>query len=179
MTDEELAALAKSGDVRAFDDLSARYKSVVLTCARSFFLSGGGRDDLVQEGMIGLYRAVLKYDPSKNISFKSFAVVCIKRNIIDAVRRDNAGKNYVLNSSVSLDDEPALVSPPSSNPENLLIGAEAVSELMRRSERLSKLERVILKKYLEGKTYFEIAKEIDSTQKSVDNAVQRIRKKMQ
>ncbi|MDR1939323.1 MAG: sigma-70 family RNA polymerase sigma factor [Clostridiales bacterium] len=178
-TDEELAAAARGGDADAFDALLTRYKSVVLTCVRPFFLSGGGRDDLVQEGMIGLYRAVLKYDSSRSAGFKGFAVTCIKRGIIDAVRKDNSGKNLALNGYVPIDGGVEFFLPSSNNPEDVLIGAEAVEEIKQRSKNLSRLESIILSKYLDGKTYSEISGEICATQKSVDNAIQRIRKKLQ
>jgi RNA polymerase sporulation-specific sigma factor len=151
---------------------------MVLRCARQFFLSGGGGDDLVQEGMIGLYRAVLRYDGEKNATFKSFAALCVKRQIIDAVRKNNNVRNQALNNYVSLDDETDFFSPSFENPEDFLISRESFEEFKEKTKNLSKLESVIFKKYLEGKTYSEISAEIKSGEKTVDNALQRIRKKI-
>jgi RNA polymerase sporulation-specific sigma factor len=189
LSDENLAALAKGGDIDAMDALLTRYKSVVLQRARRFFLAGGERDDLIQEGMIGLYRAVLRFDLEKKTEFKNFASLCIKRQIIDAVRKNNNSKNYALNNYVSL-DEIGLGSD-FSDPEERVLSIEAYEELKAESKNLSRLERIILEKYLDGKSYAEIAFEIQNdkkedntekrknggiTGKSVDNAIQRIRR---
>ncbi|MDR2090260.1 MAG: sigma-70 family RNA polymerase sigma factor [Clostridiales bacterium] len=183
-SDENLAEFARGGDADAMDALLTRYKSVVLQCARRFFLTGGERDDLIQEGMIGLYRAVLRFDAERNPRFKSFASLCIKRQIIDAVRKNNSAKNYALNNCVPLDD--LGTAPDFFGPEERVLSAEAYEELKAESKTLSRLERIIMEKYLEGKSYSEIAAEIRSggeikknaTEKSIDNAIQRIRKKL-
>jgi RNA polymerase sporulation-specific sigma factor len=168
LSDEKLAELAKSGDPTAMDALLTRYKSVVLQCARRFFLAGGARDDLIQEGMIGLYRAVLRFDGEKETLFKNFAATCIKRQIIDAVRKNNNSKNYALNNYVSLDGLAA--SADFSDPEERLLSIEAYEELKAESKNLSRLERVILKKYLDGKSYSEIASEIRGGAEENDDA---------
>jgi RNA polymerase sporulation-specific sigma factor len=128
--------------------------------------------------MIGLYRAILRFDPQKYPVFKSFAALCIRRQIIDAVRKSNSGKNYALNTYISLEDSGPLASGAGENPEERLIGEETYLEVIERSKNLSKLERLILERYLSGKTYAEIAAEITGGEKSVDNALQRIRKKL-
>jgi RNA polymerase sporulation-specific sigma factor len=179
LSDEEIALQAKVGADGCMDELLTRYKSMVLKCARSFFLTGGARDDLVQEGMIGLYRAILRFDPIKCPNFKSFASLCVKRQIIDAVRKNNSGKNFVMNNYVSLDDGAGLYSADRENPEEKIISTEAYNEFKEKTKSLSRLENIILEKYLEGKTYSEISDEICRPEKSVDNAIQRIRKKLQ
>jgi RNA polymerase sporulation-specific sigma factor len=198
LSDENLAELAKSGDADAMDALLTRYKSVVLQCASRFFLSGGARDDLIQEGMIGLYRAILRFDGEKKAGFKGFAATCVKRQIIDAVRKNNNSRNYALNNYVSLDEVGLSADLP--DPEERVLSIEAYEELKAESKNLSRLELIILKKYLDGKSYSEIAfeirngaveknidaernidkakKNIGITEKSVDNAIQRIRRKL-
>jgi RNA polymerase sporulation-specific sigma factor len=204
LSDENLARLARDGDSAAMDTLLTRYKGVVLQCSRRFFLTGGAGDDLFQEGMIGLYRAILRFDGEKNPRFKSFASLCIKRRIIDAVRKNNTSKNYALNNCVSLDG--LGLTSDFSDPEERIISIEAYEELKAESKNLSRLERIILEKYLDGKSYSEIALEIQNagaaknnetvknnetakkkktatesvgmTEKNVDNAIQRIRRKL-
>ena len=178
ITDEALAVRAKHGDADCMDALLTRHKAMVLQSARAFFLEGGSGEDLVQEGMIGLYRAILRFDEVKSPSFRSFAQLCVKHQIIDAVRKHNSGKNFALNNTVPLDEESGLSAPLAVCPETRLLSVEACEEIREKYKSLSKLERLILEKYLDGKSYAQISSEISSPEKSVDNAIQRIRKKL-
>ncbi|MDR2046644.1 MAG: sigma-70 family RNA polymerase sigma factor [Clostridiales bacterium] len=181
-TDEWLATAAREGDSASMNALLSRYESTVLQYAKQFYSVGGGRDDIMQEEMIGLYRAVLHFDANKG-RFKSFALLFVKRQIINAIRTNNSNKNCVLNNYVSIDG--STVSVPSPDPEARLLAREAYEEMKEKSKRFSGLERAILKEYLKGKTYSQIATDISRneknrriTEKSVDNAIQRIRGKL-
>ena len=181
-TDEELAALA-GGDQDAADFLMERYKLTVRSLARTRFLIGGDTDDLIQEGMIGLYKAIRDYNPDREASFRTFAVLCISRQLSTAIESSNRHKNQPLNSFVSLsDDEKEEVLIPAMegvSPENILIGEEEAAEMMNKIRRaLSPMERRVLKLYLSGLDYTEIAAELGREPKSIDNALQRIRTKV-
>ena len=185
LTDEQLCAdCGQSG--QAVEELVRRYQKLVRRCARPYFLAGAEFDDLLQEGMLGLLHAVSLYDAQRDASFKTFAAVCVRNRMISAVRAADSPKNRLLNDSIplctfSLDastDEPP-ATPAEKSPEELLIGREEFAEFRERLRgALSPLERRILESYLEGFSYREIAASLHRSTKTVDNAVQRIRKKI-
>lgn len=180
MPDELLQELAARGDQPAEEALILRYSYVVRSCARPLFLAGGDSEDLIQEGLLGLLDAVREFKPSRDATFATFARVCIRNRLRSAIRRAGRGKHLPLNSSLSWesdDVEQRLSAPPS--PEELVIAREERSEgLERMKEGLSHLERKVLDHYLDGLSYEEIAQAVGKDVKSVDNAVQRIRRKL-
>ena len=178
-SDESLALAAQEGDKTAAEELLRRYKNTVRGVARSFFLAGGDAEDLVQEGMIGLYRAVTDYRAG-GLSFKNFAYLCIQRRIIGAVRSAARQKYAPLNRSVPLppenEAEPALYA--AEDPGALLIGDEERSEFFARLRgALSPFEYRALTLYIEGLSIAEIAARERRSEKSADNAVQRAKRK--
>lgn len=191
LEDEVLVERAQTGDFKAVELLYERYKSLVKNKARSYFLVGADREDIVQEGMIGLHKAIRDYRPDKQATFHTFAEMCIVRQIITAIKMATRQKHIPLNSYVSLNrpvfDEDSdrtlmdmLSGAASADPEELLIGQEDYDSIEQKiAEMLSPLERETLSLFLEGKSYQEIAKEMDRHPKSVDNALQRIKRKME
>ena len=191
LTDEELVALAKQFDSAASDELYHRYKNIVRGKARPYFLAGADRDDLIQEGMIGLFKAIRDYNFEKNDSFRPFAEICIVRQILTAIKQATRFKHLPLNKYESLystvydeDSEKQLMDVISISsaldPEELYIKQElnrSVEEAVNSS--LTPLERAVLECFLDGLSYSEIASELDHSVKSVDNALQRIRKKLE
>ncbi len=183
--DEELIQRIRKNDTGALDYILEKYKNLVRKKARKLFLIGGDRDDLIQEGMIGLYKAVRDYDESRESSFGSFADLCISRQIYDAIKASNRQKNIPLNTYVSF-YTPAfdkkgdyLFADNKENPEVLLIDRENVTALEKEfGEVLSGFEKEVLSLYLEGLKYQEIAQKIKREPKSVDNALQRIKAKL-
>lgn len=174
--------LAASGSPEAEALLVERYSPVVRICARPLFLAGGDSEDLIQEGMMGLLSAVRHFSPEGAASFKTYAEHCIKNRLLTAIRSASRYKHKPLNDSVSFDvphfDE-TLLSQYLADPEDLVITRENTDEIaLNISSALSPLERRVLSLYLEGRTYADIAAITDRTVKSVDNAVQRIRKKV-
>ena len=191
LSDEELLSLHRAGDARAEEALYARYKQIVRSKARMYFLIGADREDIIQEGMIGLYKAVVDYQFDKNASFRSFAELCITRQIISAIKAATRKKHVPLNTYISF-NRPAyesenerplidvLTSTRISDPEEVLIGREnyaAVADSIEHS--LSRLERDTLGLYLYGYSYQQIADHLQVTSKSVDNAIQRVKKKLE
>lgn len=191
-SDENLIDLYRMGERFAIDVLFERYKNLVRKKAKAMYLAGGDSDDLIQEGMIGLYKAVRDYDEGKEAAFATFASLCINRQMISAVTAYNRKKNGPLNTYVSLDitananeggdGEMRLVdmlcSGRESDPESLYIDMEhtqMLKEHLRRS--LSAFEKLVLDLYMEGKDYQKIAQILDREPKAVDNALQRIRTK--
>ena len=189
-SDEALCALATSGDRIAEEVLVKRYSRLVRVCSRPFFLVGGDSEDLIQEGMLGLLSAIRAYRSGDNAaSFRTFAEVCIKNRLVSAVKSAASGKHTPLNSYISFEtpsfDEIADYSSDSSselsrnNPEDVLINREELQEILDTAKnQLSGFEAKILSFYLEGLSYQEIAVQIHRSPKSVDNAVQRIRRKL-
>ena len=191
LTDEELLSLHRAGDARAEETLYARYKQIVRSKARTYFLIGADREDIIQEGMIGLYKAVMDYQFDRQSSFRSFAELCITRQIITAIKAATRKKHAPLNSYISFNysvnegesERPlidVLTSTRISDPEEVLIGREnyaAVADSIEHS--LSKLERDALGLYLYGYSYQQIADHLQITTKSVDNAIQRVKKKLE
>ena len=187
LPDEALSALAASGDRLAEETLVTRYNRLVRTCARPFFLAGGDSEDLTQEGMVGLIKAVREYDASKEASFRTFAEICIRSRLYSVLRAAARDKHKALNQSVSLDtpefDSNSYTSGTSNlaqrNPEDFLIDREHTAALLSGvRKQLSEFEAKILGYYLDGLSCREIALEVGKSAKSVDNAVQRIRRKV-
>ena len=191
MTDEEIALLAQQPDGAALEYLLNKYKNFVRSRARSYFLIGADHEDIVQEGMIGLYKAIRDYKTDKLASFRAFAELCVTRQIITAIKTATRQKHIPLNSYVSLnkpiyDDEhdrtllDVISEEIQSNPEELLISQEDLTLIEGRiGEMLSPLEKQVLLRYLDGKSYQEISEELGRHVKSIDNALQRIKRKMQ
>ncbi len=189
ITDESLCARAASGDRAAEEALVLRHTRLVRVCARPFFLAGGDSEDLIQEGMVGLLSAIREFRPQKGASFRTFAEVCVRRRIISVVRSAAGGKHLPLNDSVSLDPSLFLANQDFTsfgtayhhqrNPEDVVIHEENLSALEEEiREGLTRLETQVLTHYLNGLSYAEIAEEVQRSTKSVDNAVQRIRRKI-
>ena len=190
-TDEELALLAQQGDDAALEYLLNKYKNFVRSKARSYFLIGADHEDIVQEGMIGLYKAIRDFKPEKLSSFRAFAELCITRQIITAINTATRQKHIPLNSYVSLnkpiyDDESdrtlldVITEGRVANPEDMLISQEDVGLIEDKiGQMLSSLEREVLSAYLDGKSYQEIAQELDRHVKSIDNALQRVKRKLE
>ncbi len=190
-TDEEVAVLAQQGDGLALEYLLNKYKNFVRIKARSYFLVGADHEDIVQEGMIGLYKAVRDFNPDKATSFRAFAELCITRQIITAIKTATRQKHIPLNSYVSLnkpifDDESdrtlldVIVEAKISNPEDLVISQEELTYIHEKMEEvLSPLEQQVLASYLDGESYQEIAQNLDRHVKSIDNALQRVKRKLE
>lgn len=185
--DEALCLLAAAGDRLAEETLVARYNRLVRTCARPFFLAGGDSEDLTQEGMVGLITAVREYDAGKEASFRTFAEICIRSRLYTVLRASARDKQQPLNQSLSLDDSHFDSNPLTSgtnnlaqrNPEDFLIDREHTAALLSGvRKQLSEFEAKILGFYLDGLSCREIAKAVSKSPKSVDNAVQRIRRKV-
>ena len=191
LSDEQIAALAQSGDGFATDFLIAKYKNFVRSRARSYFLIGADKEDIIQEGMIGLYKAIRDYLPDKLCTFHAFAELCVTRQIITAIKTATRQKHVPLNSYVSLNKPlyeeesdrtllDVITSARSQNPEELMINAENRSAIEDKiNELLSGLEREVLANYLEEKSYQQIADDLNRHVKSVDNALQRIKRKLE
>ncbi|MBE5752600.1 MAG: sigma-70 family RNA polymerase sigma factor [Clostridiales bacterium] len=177
--DEILVEKARNGDNRAMDELLLRYVGVVRSKARRFFLVGGETEDLIQEGMIGLYHAINDYKTEgENLSFKNFAYLCVTRRIIDAVKSSARKKNTPLNSYVSLLDADEMAV--SQGPEDELIRNEDKREFYQKiSKQLSDFEFRVTVMYIEGMSCLEICESTGKSEKSVDNAIQRGKKKLQ
>lgn len=186
--DNVLQKLAFEGDRDAEEQLAIRYTRLVRICARPLFLAGGDSEDLTQEGMFGLLSAIRQYDPSMNASFKTYAELCIKNRLLSAVKSASRLKHIPLNDGISLD---AMLSDESQiplsaytelfqrSPEELVLARENKEELeLSFKNCLSKLEKNVLNYYLDGLSYDDIAKAIGKDVKAVDNAVQRIRRKL-
>ena len=191
LTDEEIVLVCRKGDSVAVEYLLNKYKNFVRSKARSYFLIGADHEDIVQEGMIGLYKAIRDFRPEKLSSFRAFAELCITRQIITAIKTATRQKHIPLNSYVSLnkplyDDESdrtlmdVCAEGHSANPEELLISQEDLAGIHQRiDEVLSGLEQEVLSAYLAGKSYQEIADNLGRHVKSIDNALQRVKRKLE
>ena len=179
-SDEKLIGLAQAGDKNAVEELLGRYVGMVRSCARGFFLVGGETEDLIQEGMIGLYRAIGDFRAcEEGGSFKNFAYLCVSRRIIDAVKHASSKKNAPLNGGVCLLDT-ELVGAPQLNPEDLLIISDERKELKQKMSRaLSDFEFKVTTMYVDGMSCNEICEATGKSAKSVDNALQRSKRKLQ
>ena len=181
LSDEELCSLSRAGQRQAEDVLATRYHWLVRSCARPYFLIGGDSEDLMQEGMFGLIKAMREFDPQRSPLFRPFAGLCIHQKVCSALRRDASQKNAPLNQSVPLN--PSLLNANSVfaqvDPERLLIDREKAASLLENTRKqLSAFEEKILGLFLDGLAYGEIAETVGKPIKSVDNAVQRIRRKV-
>lgn len=191
LKDETLVMLVHDGESEALDFLINKYRSFVSAKARSYFLIGADREDIVQEGMIGLYKAVRDYQTGKLSSFKAFAELCITRQMITAIKTATRQKHIPLNSYISLDkplydeeSEQTLLDVLSGtgilNPEELLLNRERFTLMEGKMvEVLSYLERCALALYLDGQSYREISKTLNRSEKAIDNALQRVKKKFE
>ena len=188
LDDNVLQKLANDGDRNAEEQLAIRYTRLVRICARPLFLAGGDSEDLIQEGMFGLLSAIRQFDPSMSTAFKTYAELCIKNRLLSAVKSAARLKHIPLNDGISLD---AILSDESQiplsaytelfqrSPEELVLARENKKELeLSFTKCLSKLEKNVLAHYLDGLSYDEIANAIGKDTKAVDNAVQRIRRKL-
>ena len=187
MTDEELCRIAAEGDLSAEEMLVARYSRLVRACARPFFLLGGDSEDLIQEGMIGLLKAIREYRSSRAASFRTFAEVCIRSRLYTVLRSAAGDRQSPLNQSLPLDtlffDETPYAVDASqvscTNPEEIVIGKESANDLWEKiRQQLSDFEAAVLQLYLEGLSYQEISQKVHRSPKAVDNAVQRMRRKI-
>lgn len=189
--DEEIALMAKDGNIRALEYLINKYQNFVKAKAKSYFLIGADKEDIYQEGMIGLYKSIRDFKRDKLTSFKAFAELCVTRQIITAIKTATRQKHIPLNTYVSLnkpiydeDSDRTLLDVLSgakiTDPEELLIGKE---EFMNMESEiggvLSELELEVLSSYLDGKSYQEIACDLDRHAKSIDNALQRVKRKLE
>lgn len=182
-TDEELITRLRAGEEEISDYLMEKYKGFVRQKARAMFLIGGETDDLIQEGMIGLFKAVQSYHPGKEASFRTFAGMCIDRQLYSAIQNSNRQKHMPLNSYISLSEEPEetdeLEASWWENPENIIIDQESTRSLEQEIHKaLSPMENRVLEYYLKGYGYIQIAKIMGKKPKSIDNALQRIRSKI-
>lgn len=191
LPDEELIEkIRKDNDCRAQDYLLEKYKKFVKIKASCYFLIGAEREDIIQEGMIGLFKAIRDYHADKEASFKVFAELCVNRQIISAIKSATRQKHKPLNGYVSL-DKPVfedgkertlldMLGGGGINPEDLLVDQEAFADIEKNvSAMLSPLEWDVLRKYLEGKSYQEISSALDRSSKSIDNALQRVKRKLE
>ncbi|GAE31470.1 RNA polymerase sporulation specific sigma factor SigH [Halalkalibacter hemicellulosilyticusJCM 9152] len=189
--DDALVLYVRNGDSVALEYLIDKYKNFVRAKARSYFLIGADHEDIVQEGMIGLYKAVRDFNGDKLSSFKAFAELCITRQIITAIKTATRQKHIPLNSYVSLDkplyDEESdrtlldvICGTKVTDPEELLINQEEFQDIeLKMGELLSDLERQVLMLYLDGRTYQEISVDLNRHVKSIDNALQRVKRKLE
>ncbi|MBR5152691.1 MAG: RNA polymerase sporulation sigma factor SigH [Clostridia bacterium] len=190
LPDEQVVELSAEGDKLATEYILSKYKNLVRARAKDYFLVGADRDDLMQEGMIGLFKAIRDFDITKQASFRGFADVCVKRQILTAVKTATRQKHLPLNSYVSLnkpvyeDDTERtladiLVEQESTDPEEMMLRRERAEAMeTEMAEKLSALERTVLSLYLTGMDYREIAKTMNRPPKSIDNALQRIKRKL-
>jgi RNA polymerase sporulation-specific sigma factor len=189
--DGYLIALAKQGDPTAYDRIVRRYYGFVRLKASSYFLTGGDSDDLIQEGLVGLYKAVRDYRTDRESSFRNFAELCITRQIITAVKTATRNKHMPLNQYVSFSSTPAssvdgeptldeiLPGPAVHDPVNQVISSEEIQSLVAcLSSALSELESRVLSLYLDGNSYEQIGERIGCDTKTVDNALQRVKRKV-
>jgi len=190
-SDEELVALAKTGDSEATRAVLVRYRHFVRLKANSYFIAGGDGDDLIQEGNIGLYKAIRDYEYGRNTSFRSFAELCVTRQIITAIKTASRQKHVPLNTYMSFSHSPSssdyesrtladiIPSGRTSDPVQQVISSEEVVSLTDCLVKLlSPLESQVLKYYLEGNSYEAIAEHIGHDTKTVDNALQRVKRKV-
>lgn len=176
-SDEQLINRYKSGEVAVFEIIYHKYKNMIKSCARKFFLVGGDHEDLIQEGVLGLLNAVNTFNGKSG--FSTYAYTCIKNSMITAVNRAKSQKNRALNSSVSIHTLTDGVLELYLDPEDEIIGQESANELMQKiTNALSSFEITVLKCFMEGLSYVEIGEKLNKTPKSIDNALQRIKRKI-
>lgn len=191
LTDEQIVSEIKQGDEKALAYLLDKYKELVNVKVGRYFMIGAEREDIVQEGMIGLFKAIKSFNPEKQNTFKSFANICIERQLITAIKSSNRQKHIPLNSYLSLntaaydnneDDSVELIdtfdSKTVEDPLETIMKKEYYTEVENAvNKHLSKFEKQVLDRFIKGESYVAIAQKLDAPVKSVDNAIQRIRKK--
>lgn len=187
MNKYDILKFAREGDEEAIEKIIKQYNALVCKTSRNFFIKGGDSNDLIQEGFIGLFNAIKNYDESKNACFATFAHICIKRQIITAIKNSNADKFKVLNEASSQKNysehqEKIFYSKPSlslQSPEDILLGKELVKLLQEYlNNNLSDFEKRVLYYLVKQQTYIEIAQMLNDTPKRIDNTIQRIKKKI-
>ena len=192
MTDEDLVEITKSGDKSAFEYLLNKYKELVNIKVSKYYIVGAEKDDIIQEGLIGLFKAIKSYKSDMKNSFKSFANMCIERQLITAIKSSNRQKHMPLNSYLSLnvsayDEEDGKSDTPLIDVFNTTLIEDPLDTITKKEyyqniektidKSLSDFEKKVLNKYINGKSYIQIAEDLDAPVKSIDNAIQRIRKK--
>ena len=187
ISDEELINQIRENDPQALNEIIERYKSLIEIRVSNYFINGAEKDDLMQEGRIGLFKAIMNYDSSKDASFNTFANLCIERQLINAVKNSNRQKHMPLNNYVSLngsDDDSSnenidtVLNNSVEDPLDTITKKEYINEINDTLDKnLSDFEKDVLDLLLKGYKYDEIAKKLDSNSKAIDNAIQRIRKK--
>ena len=184
MTDEQLLCDYKNGNQEIMDYLMVKYKSMVRKKARAMYLLGGENEDLIQEGMIGLFKAVTSYQEEKNTSFSTFAYLCVQRQIYTTITAFNRKKHIPLNTAISLfeqknQEEELSLDEILETPEEMMLRKEELNDYYKMlDQNLSKFEKQVMYHYLNGETYTTIAKKLGKSDKSIDNAIQRIRRKI-
>lgn len=185
-SDEELIEKLRAGDVVITDYIMEKYKPLVRKKANAMYIIGGEPEDLIQEGMIGLFKAVRDFNPEKEVSFFSFADICISRQLYSALEASNRMKHIPLNTYISFSNQEEedglnleqIITEQTISPEQMLIEQEALQEFIDKlEEKLSPMERKVLYLHLEGSNYIQIAEQMEKSAKSIDNALQRIRAK--
>ncbi|WP_409229335.1 RNA polymerase sporulation sigma factor SigH [Gudongella sp. SC589] len=190
MSDEEIVALANGGDLLALEHLIYKYKDLVKVKAKVYYIVGADRDDIIQEGMIGLYKAIRDFRDEKTSSFRNFADICVTRQMITAIKTATRQKHLPLNGYISLNKPiyregastmaETVSSDGATDPMELFIGKEDLDATEEKiNSMLSSLERQVLTYYVEGRSYEEIAIDLNRRVKSIDNALQRIKKKIE
>lgn len=189
LTDEEVVAAYRAGDFQAVEYICSKYKGMVAGYGKKFYIKGGEEQDVIQEGMVGLFKAIQDYDPAKNVPFQNFAQICITRQIIKAMEAADRLKNQPLNSYVSLFSdqdqsanqqvEEAMLTHENTNPENVIIDSEKTLDTFEKIVQvLSKMELQVFLYMTQGLDYRSIAKKMGQEEKKIDNAIQRIRQKV-
>lgn len=188
LTDEEVVAAYRAGDFEAVEYICNKYRGLVSKYGKKFFIKGGEEQDVIQEGMVGLFKAIQDYNENKQVPFKKFAEICITRQIIKAMESADRQKNQPLNSYVSFSaqEEPtnqevveSLLTNEVFNPENVLIDSEKTLDTFEKIvEILSKMELQVFLYMMQGMDYHTIAQKMDKSEKKIDNAIQRIRQKV-
>jgi RNA polymerase sporulation-specific sigma factor len=190
LTEEELVKLAQKGCEESGEYLIRKYKELAKTKANLYFIAGADRDDIIQEGMIGIFKAIKSYDDTKQTSFRTFVELCINRQILSAIKQAARMKHFPLNTSVSLNkpvsndsQKSTLAETLSANsnydPEALLLIKEVMDYIERDGSRVfSDLECIAWNQYMQGKSYIEISKSLGKSPKSIDNAIQRTKRKL-
>ncbi len=190
--EEDVVLMAQAGDEAASEYIISKYRTLAKTKSHIYFIAGGDPDDVIQEGMIGIFKAIRDFDPGRDAGFRTFAELCINRQIVTAIKAANRQKYKILNESVSIDyREPgsdgddagslseSMKSGEDTNPESMTLMREVVSYLKANGENIfSPMENLVWNETLKGKTYMEIAREYGKTPKAVDNALQRVKKKV-
>lgn len=185
MKDNEIIGCIRQGDAEAMDFLLERYKGLVKKKANALYLMGGEKEDIIQEGMIGLYKAVRDYNPEKEAAFSTFAELCVTRQIYTAISASNKKRNQPLNNYISFEQQSEELADVArnghitGNPEETVIGRENAKQIKEFIDKeLSSMEKKVIGFYLEGYSYIQIAEMLEKKPKSIDNAIQRIRSKL-